>query len=35
MFEQRIGHYKDDTSNVYRKAMESDVETLRAWGLIR
>lgn len=34
-FEQRIGHYKDDTSNVYRKAMESDVETLRAWGLIR
>lgn len=35
MFEQRIGHYKDDTSNVYRKAMESDIETLRAWGLIR
>lgn len=35
MFEQRIGNYKDDTSNIYRKAMESDIETLRAWGLIR
>lgn len=35
MFEHRIEHYKDDTSNIYRKAMESDIETLKAWGLIR
>lgn len=35
MFEQRIGHYKDGTSNIYRKAMESDTETLKAWGLIK
>lgn len=35
MFEQRIGHYKDGTSDVYRKAMESDIETLKAWGLIK
>lgn len=34
MFEQRIGYYKDDTSNIYRKAMENDIETLRAWGLL-
>lgn len=35
MFEQRIMHYKDGTSNIYRKAMESDTETLKAWGLIK
>lgn len=35
MFEQRIGNHKDETSNIYRKAMKSDIETLRAWGLIR
>ena len=35
MFEQRIGHHQDATSNIYRKAMESDTETLKAWGLIR
>ena len=35
MFEHRIGNYKDDTSNIYRKAMESDVETLKAWGLLK
>ena len=35
MFEQRIGNHQDATSNIYRKAMESDTETLKAWGLIR
>ena len=35
MFEQRIAHHQDATSNIYRKAMESDTETLKAWGLIR
>lgn len=35
MFEHRIGQYKDDTSDIYRKAMESDTETLKAWGIIK
>ncbi len=35
MFNQRIENYKDGTSNIYRKAIESDTETLRVWGLIK
>lgn len=35
MFEQRIVHYKDETSNIYRNAIKSDAETLRAWGLLK
>lgn len=35
IFESRIKSFEDSTSDVYRKAMESDVETLKAWGLLK
>lgn len=35
MFKKRIEHYKDDTSNLYRNAIKSDTETLKAWGLLK
>lgn len=35
MFAERIKRYNDEISKVYRKAMESDIEILKAWGLIK
>lgn len=34
LFEQRIANYDDVTADVYKKAIISDRETLRVWGLI-
>jgi len=35
MFVKRIEKHKDSTAEIYRKAIESDVETLKAWGLLK
>lgn len=35
MFEERIEGHDDATADIYRKAIKSDFETLKAWGLLK
>lgn len=35
MFEERVGKYDDSTAEIYKNAIKSDGETLRAWGLLK
>ena len=34
LFENRILNHDDNTAEIYKKAIISDKETLKAWGLI-
>ncbi len=34
-FEERVAKHKDETADIYKNAIKSDGETLRAWGLIK
>ena len=34
LFEERIDAHEDATANIYKNAIKSDGETLRAWGLL-
>lgn len=35
LFEERIDTHKDATADIYKNAIKSDGETLRAWGLLK
>ncbi len=35
MFEERVDQYKDATADIYKNAIKSDGETLKAWGLLK
>ena len=35
MFEERVSKHEDSTAEIYRNAIKSDGETLRAWGLLK
>ena len=35
LFEKRIDAHEDATANIYKNAIKSDAETLRAWGLLK
>ncbi len=35
LFEERIDAHKDATADIYKNAIKSDGETLRAWGLLK
>ena len=35
MFEERVGKHDDSTAEIYKNAIKSDGETLRAWGLLK
>ena len=35
LFEERIDAHEDATANIYKNAIKSDGETLRAWGLLK
>lgn len=35
LFHQRIENHSDATSDLYKNAIISDGETLKAWGLIK
>ena len=35
LFEERIDARKDATADIYKNAIKSDGETLRAWGLLK
>lgn len=35
LFEERIDAHEDATANIYKNAIKSDGETLKAWGLLK
>jgi len=35
MFEERVSKHEDSTADIYKNAIKSDGETLRAWGLLK
>lgn len=35
MFEERVSKHEDSTAEIYKNAIKSDGETLRAWGLLK
>lgn len=35
LFEERINAHKDATADIYKNAIKSDGETLKAWGLLK
>ncbi len=35
MFEERVAKYEDATADIYKDAIKSDGETLKAWGILK
>ena len=35
MFDERVSKHEDSTADIYKNAIKSDGETLRAWGLLK